>query len=180
MRQTSIQLDEKTEQLVNDLKQCGFGSFTDIVRLAITRLHNEEIGGDQMSKYLWAVQSVGRPYGPTERIPAEAWRIMARHTTKSAAKKRLHYEMDEMNRLSGGSGWYDHYRVVPLRDTTIAWNLLCCGWIATDGKTQWCDKSATVSAPWPALTGEPEPPTPEGWDTWQQCNECHRQEEMRE
>jgi hypothetical protein len=42
-RQTSIQLVEATERQVTALQSQGFGSFTDIVRLAIDRMHREEI-----------------------------------------------------------------------------------------------------------------------------------------
>lgn len=42
-RQTSIQLAEATERQVQALQSQGFGSFTDIVRLAIDRMYREEI-----------------------------------------------------------------------------------------------------------------------------------------
>lgn len=41
-RQTSIQLTESTEQQVSALQSLGFGTFTDIVRIAIDRMHMQE------------------------------------------------------------------------------------------------------------------------------------------
>ena len=41
-RQTSIQLTEATEQQVAFLREQGFGTFTDIVRIAIDRMHTQE------------------------------------------------------------------------------------------------------------------------------------------
>lgn len=42
-RQTSIQLTKATERQAKDLTAAGFGTFTDIVRIAIDRLHQQEI-----------------------------------------------------------------------------------------------------------------------------------------
>jgi len=41
-RQTSIQLTEATERQVETLKTRGFGTFTDIVRIAVDRMYIEE------------------------------------------------------------------------------------------------------------------------------------------
>jgi len=41
-RQTSIQLSEATEQQVEQLKDRGFGNFTQIVRIAVDRMHQKE------------------------------------------------------------------------------------------------------------------------------------------
>jgi len=41
-RQTSIQLTEATERQVAFLQERGFGTFTDIVRIAIDRMHTQE------------------------------------------------------------------------------------------------------------------------------------------
>lgn len=41
-RQTSIQVTSATDQQVDQLKQHGFGSFTDIVRIAIDRMAQQE------------------------------------------------------------------------------------------------------------------------------------------
>lgn len=41
-RQTSIQLIEATERQVEVLKSLGFGTFTDIVRVAVDRMYREE------------------------------------------------------------------------------------------------------------------------------------------
>lgn len=42
-RQTSVQLTEATEQQVDYLKQKGFGTFTDINRIAIDRMYREAL-----------------------------------------------------------------------------------------------------------------------------------------
>lgn len=42
-RQTSVQLSKATERQVEELKQWGFGSFTDINRIAIDRMYREEV-----------------------------------------------------------------------------------------------------------------------------------------
>jgi len=40
-RQTSIQLTGATERQVADLRDAGYGNFSDIVRIAIDRMHRE-------------------------------------------------------------------------------------------------------------------------------------------
>lgn len=45
-RQTSIQLTAATEHQIESLKAAGFGSFTDIVRLAVDRMYNQEVRMD--------------------------------------------------------------------------------------------------------------------------------------
>jgi hypothetical protein len=45
-RQTSLQLTEATERQVEYLKQQGFGTFTDINRVAIDRMYNQVQGGE--------------------------------------------------------------------------------------------------------------------------------------
>jgi hypothetical protein len=42
-RQTSVQLIENTERQVRCLQEHGYGSFTDIVRIAIDRMYRDEI-----------------------------------------------------------------------------------------------------------------------------------------
>jgi len=42
-RQTSVQLTEATERQADALRARGFGTFTDIVRLAIDRMYNQEV-----------------------------------------------------------------------------------------------------------------------------------------
>ena len=42
-RQTSLQLTEATERQVKALRGKGYGSFTDIARIAIDRMYREEI-----------------------------------------------------------------------------------------------------------------------------------------
>lgn len=53
VRQTSVNLTKSTERQVEELKSAGFGGFTDIVRLAIDRLHTSEIGGGSMDLYFY-------------------------------------------------------------------------------------------------------------------------------
>lgn len=45
-RQTSMQLTEATERQAETLKSLGFGSFSDIVRIAIDRMHASEVRYD--------------------------------------------------------------------------------------------------------------------------------------
>ena len=47
-RQTSVQLTEATQRQADELKQAGFGTFTDIVRIAVDRLHRAEVGSTEM------------------------------------------------------------------------------------------------------------------------------------
>jgi hypothetical protein len=47
-RQTSVQLIEATERQVEVLKSLGFGTFTDIVRVAVDRMYQDE--SDKMSQ----------------------------------------------------------------------------------------------------------------------------------
>lgn len=41
-RQTSVQITDATQQQINRLQSLGFGSFTDIVRIAIDRMTQQE------------------------------------------------------------------------------------------------------------------------------------------
>jgi len=42
-RQTSVQITDATDRQVNWLQSAGFGTFTDIVRLAVDRMYNQEV-----------------------------------------------------------------------------------------------------------------------------------------
>ncbi len=60
-RQTSIQLTEATERQAKDLTAAGFGSFTDVVRIAIDRMYQQEVpvnGNTFERKGEWAGYSV--------------------------------------------------------------------------------------------------------------------------
>ena len=41
-RQTSVQLTEVTERQAAELKAAGYGTLTDVIRIAIDRMHKEE------------------------------------------------------------------------------------------------------------------------------------------
>lgn len=41
-RQTSFQMTEATERQMNDLKVAGFGTTTDVIRIAIDRMYQQE------------------------------------------------------------------------------------------------------------------------------------------
>jgi hypothetical protein len=43
-RQTSIRLSELTDRQIEALTTQGFGSFSDIIRIAIDRMHQQEVG----------------------------------------------------------------------------------------------------------------------------------------
>ena len=50
-RQTSVQLTEATKQQVAYLQEQGFGTFTDIVRIAIDRMHTQEVAVFKICKH---------------------------------------------------------------------------------------------------------------------------------
>lgn len=54
------------------------------------------------------VMHTGRPYGPCEPIPEGAWKILSKHTTESAAWKKIKAETSHL----GPNQWDDHYKVV--------------------------------------------------------------------
>ena len=66
MRRTTINLSEATDRQIEYLQERGFGSFTQIVRLAVDRMHREEAikmkGGGEMAN----------SYGFDGNIPADA------------------------------------------------------------------------------------------------------------
>lgn len=57
---------------------------------------------------MFKVLHVGRPYAPSENIPAEAWKVYSQHETESAAWKKIDQAKAH---LSPGS-WDDHYKVI--------------------------------------------------------------------
>jgi 4-hydroxy-3-methylbut-2-en-1-yl diphosphate synthase IspG/GcpE len=46
VKQTSVQLTDATIKQVKKLKELGFGTFTNIVRVAIDRMYREEVRND--------------------------------------------------------------------------------------------------------------------------------------
>lgn len=56
-KQTSIQLTEATQRQVSELQASGYGSFTDIVRLAVDRMYQKEITimNPEFSTYMDAI-----------------------------------------------------------------------------------------------------------------------------
>lgn len=90
-RQTSIQLTEATERQAKSLTAQGFGSFTDVVRLAIDRMYREEAGMDKRrmseaelrGEAAWAqagdasiAESVESYGGDVRRMAEEATRML--------------------------------------------------------------------------------------------------------
>ena len=61
-RQTSIQLTESTERQVEALKLAGFGSLTDIIRLAIDRMHRDECPPAPKRIELWQHRASSKQY----------------------------------------------------------------------------------------------------------------------
>lgn len=47
-RQTSIQLTPQTESQLDELKGAGFGTRTDIIRIAVDRMYNQEFSKEKM------------------------------------------------------------------------------------------------------------------------------------
>ena len=75
-RQTSIQLTEATERQVQALQAAGFGSFTDIARIAIDRMHKEEI------PMYYAISTLND--NPTHRT---GWKIYGKGQTEDEANE---------------------------------------------------------------------------------------------
>ena len=71
-RQTSVQLTEATERQAAELQAVGFGTFTDIVRLAIHQMHAKEIGTmnarEQIETLLKTI------YDPTDVNAMQIWK----------------------------------------------------------------------------------------------------------
>ena len=56
-RQTSFQMTEATERQMDDLKAAGFGSTTDIIRIAIDRMYQQERNNMKSIMYVSAWQA---------------------------------------------------------------------------------------------------------------------------
>lgn len=50
MRRTTINLTEATDRQIEYLKECGYGSFTQIVRLAVDRMYRKEMEMERIAK----------------------------------------------------------------------------------------------------------------------------------
>lgn len=61
-RQTSIQLTEATDRQVEALKLAGYGSLTDIIRIAIDRMHRDETPRRETRIELWQHRTAGERY----------------------------------------------------------------------------------------------------------------------
>lgn len=131
-----------------------------------------------MATYRFAVQHTGRPFGPTESIPADGWSLYSRHTTLSAARKATKQALADMRESCGPGAWDDHYRVVALVDTTAVFDLTCGGSISPQGSKPCPNVASTrVTVPWPAGGPAPACPIPDGWQSEYQCAACCQREE---
>jgi len=82
-----------------------------------------------MARYTYAVEHTGRPFGPNEPIPEDAWEEYSRHTSLAAATRAYHRAVGEMKQRCnpyGGSlcAWDDHFRIVDLthfRGVDLTW-----------------------------------------------------------
>lgn len=130
-----------------------------------------------MATYRFAVQATGRPYGPCESMERAKWADVSRHTTLSAACKRLDRELDDMRRACGPTAWDNHFRVVALRDLRLTWECRCEGSHGRDYRGCTEAKQATIAVV--VNAGEPVPvcPTPEGWVSTGQCLTCETREQ---
>lgn len=76
-RQTSIQATEATKRQADELKQLGFGTFTDVVRIAIDRMYQYEIRSKSMKHILYLETADGRavrvPGNSDEQIEIVEW-----------------------------------------------------------------------------------------------------------
>lgn len=111
-------------------------------------------------KKTFAVQHVGRPYGPGEPIPEEAWSEFSRHASQEAAEKAVERYCGHLEPCQ----WDDHFRIVPLQDRTLRFYLVC----------HECGKNRHVEVKWDAFAPAPECPIPQGWATPEQCVECEK------
>lgn len=75
-RQTSFQATEATDQQLAELRDAGFGTTTDIIRLAVDRMHREEINMKQKREsILWEGAGYYRLVTKTTTPPREAHRL---------------------------------------------------------------------------------------------------------
>lgn len=125
-----------------------------------------------MSKQRFAVEHTGQPYAGA--IPAEAWHVLSKHATLSAAEARIERELDEDAVACGRDGWCDHYRIIALHDEPMADTHYCLGYIDHNGQVQPCARGAAAVTQyvWPAGEPEPDMQTPNGWAGTTQCATC--------
>jgi hypothetical protein len=98
-RQTSVQLTESTQRQVAALTDLGFGTFTDIARIAIDRMYNQEIEKETKMK------------NPTFKTYAEAYAAGYRRVDRSADRD-----------ISGGSYYgYEYQRASDGQKTVNVW-----------------------------------------------------------
>jgi hypothetical protein len=134
-----------------------------------------------MSSYKFAVQHTGHPFGPSEQITEDDWQELSQHTSLSAACKRVQKHKGAMSEALGQNAWDDHFRIVPLQDTSYTVELGCLGVIDRHGRTRPCEKHRhdEVSLPWAKGMSRPrlgENGLPQGWATNYQCDECAEKE----
>lgn len=98
-----------------------------------------------MATHKFEVKHTGRPFGPSERLEADDYTTISRHTTLSAARKRLNSEKAEMRRICGPNAWSDHFAVMPLVDTNMQGTAECYV----------CYKPVTIKYTWYAGTLNP-------------------------
>jgi len=131
---------------------------------------------------MFILQTINRAYNNADEIPWETAHE-ERFDTLAEARAAAKADLREMRRRCGPSAWDSHRRIIPTRDTSITYALLCRGHLG-DGSHSWvtghieCPNEAheTVVVPWPA--GEPMPgcPVPDGWASTEQCAACRAAE----
>ena len=105
-RQTSIQLTEATERQANALRARGFGTFTDVVRISIDRMYNQETGGREMETED-RVQQVGWLRQLAENIAANL-----SGSTEDTGEELVAYALSDEGRESWGIDlpyWFNDY-----------------------------------------------------------------------
>lgn len=60
-RQTSIQISDSMQRQITRLQAAGFGTFTDIVRLAVDRMYQQEIGVPENVFAAWNAMNADIP-----------------------------------------------------------------------------------------------------------------------
>lgn len=98
-RQTSVQLTEATERQIDALKALGYGSTTDIIRLAIDRMHRDETRSDDTriptGVQVWQHRTAGERYIV----------LVGRGGVEGAVGPIVRSEQDSLVTAATGSDW---------------------------------------------------------------------------
>jgi hypothetical protein len=114
-RQTSVQITEATERQVELLKQYGFGSFTDIVRIAIDRMYRDELEAlegklpDNPVAYIEIEYSEDGMFGGSDGEPRDGYDLRASYDKFEellTAQLRAEFPQAEISIHNGIGDWH--------------------------------------------------------------------------